>query len=111
MVAGRKIIVQILGDAKSFTKATKDASASAGKFSNILRGVGQGMGIGIANMAGEAASAVVDFAKDSIKAASNLRESMALTEQVFEDNSAAIKTWADNSKDAFSTSEALNFAS
>ena len=68
-MAGREIIVRILGDASSFTKATKDASASAGKFSNVLSGVGMGLGISSFNLMGDAVTKVTGYLTDAVSMA------------------------------------------
>lgn len=113
----RQILVEILGDASKFTSATKQAQGGATNFGNVLQGIGQGVGIAafanVANIASNVASSVVDFAKDSINAASDLNESMTLSKQVFEANADAVSDWADGAADAFGQSkrEALDFAS
>ena len=113
----RQILVEILGDASKFSNSTKTATSSATNFSNVLKGIGQGVGIAafanISNVASTVASSVVDFAKDSINAASNLNEAITLSDQVFEDNGKAVQDWAATAARSFGESqrEALNYAS
>jgi hypothetical protein len=113
----RQIVVEILGDASKFNNATKQATGSATSFSNVIAGIGQGIGIAgfgaVANMASSAASAIIDYTQGSIEAASGLNEALALTTQVFETNQGAITAWAKTGADAFGMSEreASNFAS
>lgn len=97
-MAGRQIIVSILGDASSFDRATKQATSSAGKFNNVLKGVGQGLGIAafanVANVAMMASGAVIDFGRDSVKAASDLNETMTKSKVIFGASSDAMVEWA-----------------
>jgi len=116
-MGGREIIVRILGDASQFDKATKQATTSASKFSNVLTGIGQGAGIAafanVANVASMAAGAVVDFVGDSIKAASNLSETIAKSSVIFGDGSDAVIEWAKAAADSMGLSQraALDAAS
>ena len=90
--------------------------ASALSKTDIGKGMAMGAGIAafgmVKNAAMGALDAVVDFGAGSIKAASNLRESMALSEQVFEGQSAAMEDWAGEAVTSFGASkrEALNYA-
>lgn len=108
-----RIVVDILGDASSFTNATKQAQTSAGKFSNVMKGIGQGFGIGITQMAGRAADAVGDFVQGSIQAASDLNETISKSSVIFGDGSAAVREWARAADDSLGLSEraALDAAS
>lgn len=97
-MAVRQLIVEILGNATKFNQSMGSATQSAGKFSNVLSGIGQGAGIagfmGVANAASMATSAIVGFAQDSIQAASNLNEVMSKTDQVFGDSAQSVKDWS-----------------
>lgn len=79
---------------------------------SILQGVGMGAGISAWNMVGNAVSGAVDFMGQAIDSASNLREAMALSQQVFENNADAVQAWGETAADSFGMSqrEALNFA-
>jgi hypothetical protein len=105
----RQIIVDILGDASKFNSATKSATTSAGKFGNVLQGIGQGIGISsfksIAGVAEMASSAIVDFVGDSIQAASNLNEEISKTGVVFGKNAGAIEDWAATAAKEFGQSK------
>jgi hypothetical protein len=74
------------------------------------KGIAQGMGIGFTSVIRDATDAVVAFGVGSVKAASDSREAMALNAQVFERNADAIEQWAKSADDAFSSTEAVNFA-
>ena len=113
----RQIVVDILGDASGFTRSTKEATQSAGKFKNVLTGIGQGIGQaafgGIADLASRAGYAVVDFTKDSIRAASDLNETMSKSTVIFGDGSDAVVNWAKKASTSMGLSEraALDAAS
>lgn len=79
----------------------------------FAQGLGIGGGLGAAKALEMGTRKVVDVIFDSIDAASNQREAMSLTTQVFEDQTAVIDKWATGAVDAFgqSKTEALNFAS
>jgi hypothetical protein len=65
----RQIVIDILGDASKFTKATKDAQTTAQKFStSIKQGLGIGAGIGAFNLLSLAIGKTTDFLGDTVKA-------------------------------------------
>lgn len=109
--------VRILVSAKDEASAAFDRvqrKADALGKTDFGKGVMQGLGIaafgGVQTAALGALEAVGRYAAGSIDAASDQREAMSLTTQVFEDSTASVKEWAKNKKDAFSATEALNFA-
>lgn len=112
----RQLIVEILGDASKFNTATKGAATEASRFGNVLQGVGQGIGItafgGIAGVASTVGTAFVDFVGDSMVAASDLREALSLTGQVFDDGADDIEAWAETAATEMGASktEATNMA-
>ena len=74
----RQIVVDILGDASKFTKATKDAQTSAQKFgSAISSGLGIGAGIGAFTLLSSAVGGTVDFLKDAVQAGMEEEASIA----------------------------------
>jgi hypothetical protein len=81
---------------------------------DIGKGMAQGAGIAAFNVMKGAALGALDavgsFAIGSVKAASDSREAMALTSQVFEGSAKSIEEWSKNSRDAFSSTEAMAFA-
>jgi hypothetical protein len=77
---------------------------------SILQGVGMGAGISAFNMLGSAISGAVSVMQSSVQAASDQREAMALTAQVFGKNTEAVDKWSRSTKDAFSSTEAMTFA-
>lgn len=68
---------------------------------SLLQGLGMGAGLRMFTSIEGAISGVVDIAQDAIKNASDLRESMALSSQVFEASAESIDKWADTASDAF----------
>jgi hypothetical protein len=64
----RQIVVDILGDASKFSKATKQAQTDAGKFGNVLSGMGMGIGMGFTNVVADAGRAVMDWGVKSVSA-------------------------------------------
>lgn len=90
-----------------------DQSAALVRRTNpILQGLGQGLGLAAIGSAALATKAVTDLALASVTAASDLREAVTLTDQVFEANSTAMQDWATGAAGAFGQSqrEALNYA-
>lgn len=68
-MAGRQIIVDIIGDSTGFNKATASATQNAGKFGNILTGIGQGVGQKIFGLLEEGIGKVTGALEDSVKKA------------------------------------------
>ena len=89
----RQIIVEILGDASKFDSATKHATKTGTDFSNVITGIGQGLGHGLVSEAGRAMDAVADFVSGSISKASNLNETINKSQVVFGDSATAIEAW------------------
>lgn len=107
--AGVEGVPQAAGELNKF-RAAFDKVASSKGGQAILGGVGLGAGIGAFNVLEGAISKVVDIGSEAVQKASDLRESMAITEQVFDANTDAVEEWAKASDDAFSQSEAMSFA-
>src|SRR5512137_1161233 len=82
-------------------------------FQSAVTGVGISAGMAAWNALGGAMSMAGDVMSDSIKAASGLRESMSLANQVFEQNAEKVEAWGKTAADSFGMSqrEALDFAS
>ena len=124
------LIMRVVADLKGFqtqvvneaTKAGDKAGAAMSKSTKksfggnlkggILQGLGIGAGLGVLNATSMAISGVTDAIFESIDAASDQREAMALSEQVFQDNSSAMEEWAETASDSFGESKtaALNYA-
>ncbi len=81
------------------TEKLKDAEKGIGTFRKSLSGLGGA----IAGFAGGAA--IADFARDSIKAASDLSESVSKAKVVFGESSKAVLAFAENSATAFGQSK------
>jgi phage-related protein len=57
----RQIVVDIVGDASKFNKATQDATSSGGRFSaSAVKGFGLGVGLGVFNLATSAIGGITD---------------------------------------------------
>ena len=96
---GRKITVDIVGDATKFNNATKSAQTNAQKFGkSIATGLGIGAGIGAFNLLSSAVSEAKDALGDATRAAmadessqAKLRTSLAANVQEWDGNTAAIE--------------------
>lgn len=124
-MAGRQIVVDIIGDSKKYTKATDDAvRASKGlggaldkldkKLSGfskggvqgaLLGGVGVGAGIGVFSLIEKGVGKVVDAVGDSINAASDMAEAQSKVNVVFGDQADIIKKWASTSATSMGLAE------
>jgi hypothetical protein len=96
----RQIIVEILGDSKKFTGAVDSAASSGGKFNNVLKGIGQGLGISTFNVFQQGMGMVVDQIGNAITNASNLQQSIGAVDQVFGDSAGKITDWSNKAADA-----------
>lgn len=94
-MAVKQLIVEILGNATKFNQSMGQASASAGKFNNVLSGIGAGLGIG--GMLGVAAvtSKVVDVMGDAVAAAVAEEASIAKLGTALQAN---VKDWDGNTE-------------
>lgn len=79
----------------------------------LLQGLGFGAGFGAVNVFTQAIGGLVTAMNASVEAASNQREAVSLSTQVFEEQTEAVDNWADGAAEAFgqSKTEALNYAS
>ena len=101
--------------------ASKPIGGIHDAFKRLQKDGAKGLGVGIGaaatvkafDLMGSAVRGVGDAVGGSIKAASDLRESVSLTGQVFEQNSGKMEKWAAGASQAFGQSkrEALAFAS
>jgi hypothetical protein len=101
-------------------KASSDLDNFRDKFDKLQKQGAKGFAIGVGaaattaalDLVGNAAGAVADQIGQSIDAASNLREAMSLSGQVFEGNADKMAAWAATADTAFGQSqrEALEFA-
>jgi hypothetical protein len=84
-------------------------SGAGASFLGNLGAMGVAKGLSLVE---QGLGAVVDQAFVAVEAASNLREAMALNEQVFGANSKAMEAWAANASDSFGESQrsALTYA-
>jgi len=101
----KKAVAELNGFRDAFDKV---ANSKGGKA--IMEGIGLGAGISAWGLVTDGIAKARDVMVESVKAASDQREAMALNAQVFERNAGAVEDWARNSKDAFSSTEAVQFA-
>lgn len=118
----RQIVVELIGDAKSLSKATKEAESFASRVKKawsapelkkgFLGGLGLGAGFGAANMVARGIGMVTDTIGDAIDAASDWGEATSKVSVVFEDQAGVIERWARSAATAMGMSgrEALKAA-
>lgn len=76
-------------------RALDDAVKGSGAFARVFQGVGLSVGMAAWNKLSGAIGSVGDVIQDSIRAASDLNESMSKTEVIFGRSSRAVASWAD----------------
>jgi hypothetical protein len=105
----RQIVVEIVGDASKFSKATTSAIEGSTSLTSKLQGIGKGMviGAGIAsfNLLRDAVGGVVDYVNDSITAASDLNETVSKIGVVFGNSSDQIVKWGKGTATAIGMSK------
>jgi hypothetical protein len=99
-VAGPSLLVSFLADTKGLQKGIQDADNQAGGFKANLVKVGAAIG------AAFAATKIVEFAKDSIKAAQDLNANMSRTSTIFGAASDDVVKWSENSAKSLRISQA-----
>ena len=87
-MANNKIVLKFLADTRQINKATAEINQKMTNLSKVTKAAG------IATAAYFTAKPIVDFAKQSILAASDLEESIAKVNTVFGSNSSIIRDWA-----------------
>lgn len=89
-----------------------DTMGKSKGFQSIAQGVGLGAGLKAWDLIGNAAGRAVDYIGDSIDAASDQREALALNAQVFDTAADRIDHWSDTSAKAFgeAKTDAINYA-
>ena len=88
MAQNNKIVLKFLADTRQISKATAEINQKMSTLSKATKAAG------IATAAYFSAKPIVDFAKQSILAASDLEESIAKVNTVFGTNSNQIRDWA-----------------
>lgn len=98
----RQILVEILGDASKFDKATQQAASSGTRLGNVLQGIGQGLGqqaFGLiekgANMAVEAIGGLIEAGMEGEAADARLNQAIKDNTDSTKDFTAAIARAAD----------------
>ena len=66
MASGRKILVEILGDESGYSKSIDKATKKTGGFTNILKGAGMGIGLGMFGLVTSAIGGVTDALGESV---------------------------------------------
>lgn len=102
MAGSRKLVVEILGDAKGLASSLTDSESKLGKFGSAIGGFAKTAAIGFAAVGVGAVAA----AKPLLDAASNLSESMSKVDVVFAENAKEIQDWSKKSALAFGQSRA-----
>ena len=104
--AGR-ILIEIVSDAKGFTKGTGEAERSLGKFEGTLGKIGKAVGGAFA------AGAVLNFGKQAVNAASNLAETQSKVGVIFGTSADAVLKFGESAAETMGQSErqALDAAS
>lgn len=116
MADSRALVLKILGDVTSLNKSMKDARDSVnGAGMSIEKSFDQ-----VKKAVTVASAAVVGFAvaygKTAVEAASNLAETIAKSQVIFENNAAEVEAWGKTAANAFGQSQrqaldaAANFA-
>lgn len=105
-------VSQSVGELGKFRAAFDQLATSKGA-QTVLNGVGVGAGISAWGLLEKGIGKAVDVMGDSVRAASDQREALSLSAQVFEANTRDVERWAEGAADAFGQSkrEALNYAS
>ena len=100
MASGPTITAKFLADTKDLTTGVDQATSGAGgKIKDFAKGAAVALGGAFA------IGAVVDFAKGSIEAASNLEESMSKVGVVFGGSAKAVQDWSADSAEAMGISQ------
>jgi hypothetical protein len=97
---------------KGFVGRMKKALSGGELKKGLLAGLGFAGGLGAVDAVSRALSGVVDGIRDSIDAASDQREALALSTQVFGEQADEMEHWADTASESFGESKtaATNFA-
>lgn len=98
------LVIDIITNANKAQADMARASGGAQSFGSRVKASMKGVGTAIAGAF--AAQKVVAFAQDSVKAASDLNETMSKTEQVFGRSSKAVVAWSEDSSNALGQSQA-----
>lgn len=101
MGGSRKLVVEILGDAKGLAASLGESEGHLGKFGSAIGGMAKTAAIGFAAVGIGAIAA----AKPLIGAATDLAESMSKVDVVFGDSAKEIKEWSESSAFAFGQSQ------
>jgi hypothetical protein len=93
------LVIKIITDTAAATKGMDAAEKSTGRMSKTIAGVAGAVAGGL--IVGK----VVEFAKASGQAASDVQQSMGALDSVFGDNAAQVKAWSDQSATAVGLSK------
>ena len=98
-MASNTVLVKFLANTNDMKKGIADINTQLTKYQKVMKGVG------IATAAYFTAKPIINFAKESIQAASDLEESIAKVNTVFGTNSKIIRDWAKNSVEELGSTE------
>lgn len=98
-MASNTVLVKFLANTNDMKKGIADINTQLTKYQKVMKGVG------IATAAYFTAKPIINFAKESILAASDLEESIAKVNTVFGTNSKIIRDWAKNSVEELGSTE------
>jgi hypothetical protein len=90
---------------KELKTAEKQVEGSGSKFGSVLSGVGMAVGLGIANIAMEAAGQITAYMGDAIGAASDMGETVSKTGVLFGEATDAVLAWSENAATALGQSQ------
>lgn len=111
----RKLIVEVVGDSKSYERSLKRSAAATNQFGQAmgttspkvgkLQGVMSTAGVSAVALSGAAAGLAVAVGAKAVSAASDLNEQLNRTNVVFESSSDAIKAWSDTTAESLGISQ------
>ena len=90
---------------KQWSRQMDEAGKSSLSFDSIIQGVGMSLGSTITGALKNAGKAAVDFAKQSIAAASDLAEVQNVVDVTFEESASEINAWAKSAASSFGLTE------
>ncbi|HSS11144.1 MAG TPA: hypothetical protein VLL25_14755 [Acidimicrobiales bacterium] len=103
-MAGPSVMVRFIADNKDFKKGVDDADQAAGGFKANLLKVGAAIGVAFS------ATKVVEFVKDSVKAAQDLNANLSRTNTIFGESAGAVIDWSKTTAKSMGIAQADSLA-